>query len=111
MSSIAAYSSVNLFLSALTGIPVMFPVTSVSSAFALRIALFALMWTGHSWVHMNLVPIWTPSAPRIRAAATPLPSPIPPAAATGILTLTAKDMHEDSIYKSLITKLEVTVLS
>ena len=35
---------------------------------------------------MKRVPIWTPLAPSIKAAAKPFPSPIPPAAITGIET-------------------------
>ena len=37
----------------------------------------------------NLVPIWTASAPSIKEAAMPLPSPTPPAAITGIFTASA----------------------
>ena len=39
-----------------------------------------------SFATTNLVPIWTASAPSMKAAAIPLPSPMPPAAMTGIDT-------------------------
>ena len=42
-----------------------------------------------SFATTNLVPICTPSAPSINAAAIPLPSAIPPAAMTGICTASA----------------------
>src|SRR5215468_2178129 len=38
----------------------------------------------HSWLTRNAVPHQTPTAPSARAAATPRPSQIPPAATTGI---------------------------
>ena len=43
-------------------------------------------WPKASALAANRVPIHTPSAPRHRAAASPRPSTIPPAASTGIRT-------------------------
>ena len=41
---------------------------------------------GASFVTKNLVPMFTPSAPKAKAATNPLASPIPPEAITGILS-------------------------
>mgnify|MGYP006944203512 CR=1 FL=1 len=41
--------------------------------------------TVHSVVQINRVPIWTPTAPKARAAASPRPSAIPPAAIPAVI--------------------------
>lgn len=79
------YLSENLFLNPLTLSPVVKPQTTESVSLALMMACLALGWSRwHSSARRKRVPIWTPEAPMIRDAATPLPSTMPPAATSGI---------------------------
>lgn len=56
---------------------------------ALTIACLMFSCTYDSFVAMKTVPQLTPCAPRARAAARPRPSPIPPEAMYGVLSLRA----------------------
>jgi len=59
--------------------------SSVSFSEAFTIVSLMFMWIGASMVHMNLVPMLIPSAPRLSAAASPWPSANPPEAMNGTL--------------------------
>ena len=67
----------------LAGRPVNADVILVSLVDALFKASFHSGWTEASGQDKKAVPSWTPFAPRISAAAIPLPSAIPPAAIIG----------------------------
>ena len=62
---------------------------TVSAAVAAVIAASSSALSNASSVASNRVPTSTPAAPRTRAAASPRPSPIPPAASTGVPAATS----------------------
>ena len=59
-------------------------VSRVSRSVFSTIFFFTFSWMAHSWVAMKRVPMLTPSAPSIRAAARLRPSAMPPEAITGV---------------------------
>lgn len=61
------------------------PVTIVHRSLAFRMRSLYTGWMLHSSALKNRVPICTPQAPSRKAAATPAPSAMPPAAITGRL--------------------------
>ncbi len=85
-ASFLAYALVKGLLSARTGCPVERPVARVEVSPALSTSSLYCSDTVHSFATRKRVPTWTPAAPSIKAAATPRPSAIPPAATTGTST-------------------------
>ena len=71
------------FLMRSTGRRIDWPVTIVERLSARIMASLYALWATHSTLQMKHVPIWTPAAPKARAATNPRPSQSPPAAMTG----------------------------